>query len=189
MRYVVAALIPGLLLVGGLSCGQARTYEGPNTEPGNDAQQTARIDDSQEEPLLLEDEPLLLEDGPLLLDDDAGAEASEGGADNSRCHVCHVNYFDEAIAVKHARVGIGCSDCHGQSDAHIADESWAWGGNGTAPDKMFGRDKVTPFCMGCHSGDELKEPQHEAIVAQKGEEVCTDCHGRHRLATRKCKWR
>ena len=30
------------------------------------------------------------------------------------------------------------------SDAHIADESWASGGNGTAPDIMYTRDKINP---------------------------------------------
>ena len=37
--------------------------------------------------------------------------------------------------------------CHGVSDAHIADESWASGGNGTAPDIMYPRDKINPSCL------------------------------------------
>ncbi|MHC4559092.1 MAG: hypothetical protein ACYS80_17520 [Planctomycetota bacterium] len=73
--------------------------------------------------LLLDDEPL------LLLEEAPDAEESDIiGADNSRCFVCHINYMQEDIAVIHARADIGCAGCHGESDEHIADESWASGG-------------------------------------------------------------
>jgi hypothetical protein len=138
-----------------------------------------------ESPLLLEDEPL------LLLDDTPDTAASNGPvADNSRCFVCHINYAQEEIAVTHARANIGCATCHGASDAHIADESWASGGNGTAPDIMYPRDKINAACMKCHSKDELDGPQHEPVFADAAEQkVCTDCHGDHRLPQRRCKWK
>jgi hypothetical protein len=153
--------------------------------------QGAKADGGQEEPLLLEDEPLLLEDEPLLLGDESEKASVDGGADNSRCHVCHINLSQEELAVTHARAAIGCAGCHGASDAHIADESWASGGNGTAPDTMFPKDKINPFCTGCHADSMPKEPQHEEIIAGTSDKVCTDCHGKdHRLPLpRKCKWK
>lgn len=63
----------------------------------------------------------------LLLGDGPGANPSAGPtADNSRCHVCHIKYTFEDIAVAHARANIGCADCHGESDDHISDEFWSW---------------------------------------------------------------
>ena len=135
-----------------------------------------------------------IDEEPLLLLDDGEEEfltPSGPVADNSRCHVCHINYIQEDIAVIHARANIGCADCHGQSDAHIADESWAWGGNGTAPDIMFPQAKINPFCMGCHTEDKIDGIQHRDVLAGKDPEhkYCTDCHGEHRLARRRCKWK
>ena len=128
--------------------------------------------------------PLLLEDEP------AGAASSKPAADNSRCFVCHANYMEEKTAVTHAQANIGCAHCHGASDAHIADESWASGGNGTAPDRMYPRDKVNPSCMQCHTKDKIDTPQHVAVLADtEGKQVCTGCHGTHRLPQRRCKWK
>jgi hypothetical protein len=111
-------------------------------------------------------------------------------ADNSRCFVCHINYIDEDIAVTHARVNMGCANCHGESDEHIADESWASGGNGTAPDIMYPRAKINPFCMGCHPKEKIDIEQHKPLFTDTTEEkYCTDCHGEHRLTNRKCKWK
>jgi len=135
--------------------------------------------------LLLEDEPL------LLLGEDSEPAASDGPvADNTRCFVCHANYLDEKIAVAHARVNIGCARCHGESDAHIADESWGSGGNGTAPDIMYPRKAINPACMKCHPKDKIDTPQHEPVfVTGPDAKVCTDCHGDHRLSVRRCTWK
>jgi hypothetical protein len=140
---------------------------------------------ADEPPLLLDDEPL------LLLNDEEPSETTEASeADNSRCFVCHANYLDEKIAVTHARAGIGCANCHGESDAHIADESWGSGGNGTAPDIMFPMDTIIPSCMRCHPKDKIDIPDHKPVFAQSTEKkVCTDCHGDHRLTVRRCTWK
>lgn len=135
-------------------------------------------------------EPLLLlnDEAPLLLDDEEGA----GGpvADNSRCFVCHLNYMREDIAVVHASAGIGCQGCHGESSPHIADESWAEGGNGTAPDIMYAREKVNPACMACHPKEKIDTAVHKAVLSATAEKIyCTDCHGTHRLEERKLKWK
>ncbi|MCX5645985.1 MAG: hypothetical protein NTZ17_15100 [Phycisphaerae bacterium] len=128
---------------------------------------------------------------PLLLEDEPAVQGSNGpAADNNRCFVCHVNYLQEKLAVTHAKANIGCARCHGASDAHIADESWASGGNGTAPDLMYPRDKINPSCMHCHPKDKIDTPQHQAVLTDtEGKQVCTDCHGSHRLPQRRCKWK
>ena len=128
----------------------------------------------------------------LLLDDGEEAPRPPTGpvADNSRCFVCHLNYAMESLAVVHAKADIGCAKCHGPSDAHIADESWTWGENGTAPDIMYPRPKINPFCLTCHPQDKIDAEQHKALFAGTSEKkYCTDCHGAHRLAERKCKWK
>ncbi len=130
-------------------------------------------------------------DEPLLLLDDEEEVKKLVGADNSRCHVCHLNYAAEPLAVNHARVNIGCAKCHGPSDAHIDDESWAEGGNGTAPDIMYPRDKINPACLACHPKEKLLPKTHRDFLAGKTvQKVCTDCHGEeHRLLKRKLKWK
>ncbi len=130
---------------------------------------------------------LLLDDGPTT------NTPAPGTADNSRCQVCHLNFMTERLAASHARTNIGCATCHGPSDAHIADESWASGGNGTPPDKMFTRSQVYHSCLACHTGEQVfaKVQKHGpfwwSIASQ--EKICTDCHGQHRMVKRRCKWK
>ena len=142
---------------------------------------------ADEEPLLLldEDPPLLLDEGEEQFQPPSGRVA-----DNSRCFVCHMSYMKEKLAVIHARQNIGCADCHGNCDEHIADESWAWGKNGTPPGIMYLPEKINPFCMGCHPKDKIDKSQHKGLFAGTAKEkYCTDCHGDHRLDKRKCKWK
>ena len=182
MRYFILALILTLGFIVMISCEQNRA---------NNSESNREILTDNEAPLLLDDEPLLLDDEPLLLEDNPVGSPSGPMADNSRCHVCHINYVNEDIAVVHARNGIGCADCHGQSDSHIDDESWAWGGNGTAPEIMYLPEKINPFCMGCHTKDKIDTKEHKDVLAGKDPEhkYCTDCHGEHRLVRRRCKWK
>ena len=172
---VVAAVI-------GMGCGQIKAKQESKTDAEPSIGQQPTMDD---EPLLLDDEPL------LLLDDSPDVESPAGlVADNSRCFVCHINYMQEDIAVIHARVNIGCADCHGDCDAHIADESWASGGKGTPPGIMYPPAKINPFCMSCHPKEKIDTEQQKPLSAGTAEEkYCTDCHGDHRLAQRRCKWK
>jgi hypothetical protein len=105
-------------------------------------------------------------------------------ADNSRCHVCHINYDEEELAVTHAQAGIGCEECHGKSYAHADDEA-----NVTAPDVIYPKEKINAFCLSCHPADKLPE-DHKAILAGTAAdaEYCTDCHGDHRLGYRTQHW-
>ena len=180
MKYYLQVFMLVAICIVGVGCEQAESVQKPQAG-GESAVKPA---EKSEAPLLLDDEPL------LLLDDEPGAGQSNGPeANNSRCFVCHINYMQEDIAVVHARADIGCAGCHGQSDEHIADESWASGGNGTAPDIMYPGQKINPFCMGCHAKDKINTDQHKPLFANIEKMVCTDCHGNHRLAVRKCKWK
>ena len=181
--WVVVSALAAVLMVAcerqevGLSRHEPRVGERP---------QTAKTSGGDEEPLLLLDE-----EPPLLLDGNEESAAPKGPvADNSRCHVCHLNYAREELAVQHARANIGCADCHGNCDEHIADESWAWGENGTPPGIMYPRPKINPFCLNCHPKDKIPAAEHKALFAGTSKKkYCTDCHGAHRLAKRKCKWK
>ncbi|MCH8119986.1 MAG: cytochrome c3 family protein [Planctomycetes bacterium] len=189
MKYYFSTLLLAAVAVAGTGCEQVKSTQKEQKNPERPAdRQIASTPET-----VTDDEPLLLlDDEPLLLLDDEPDEDSstESMADNSRCFVCHINYMDEDIAVTHARVNIGCADCHGESDEHIADESWAWGGNGTPPDIMYPRAKINPFCMGCHPKDKIDTEQHKPLFAGTiKEKYCTDCHGNHRLVNRKCKWK
>ncbi len=183
MKYYLFVFVLALACVFGIGCEQGEKAE--KLEVRNESDAEVANEQEDEAPLLLDDdEPL------LLLDDDESAEESdEPQADNSRCFVCHINYMAEDIAVIHARADIGCAGCHGESDEHIADESWASGGNGTAPDTMFPKPKIVPFCMGCHPKDKIDTVQHKPLFENIEKMVCTDCHGEHLLPIRRCKWK
>ena len=140
-----------------------------------------------------DDKPLMLADDPPLLLDDGPEDDPDAGpvADNSRCLHCHLNLADEELAMTHARADIGCAKCHGNCDAHIADESWASGGNGTPPGIMYPRDKVQAACMKCHPRDKIDIDEHaDWLTGKVKDKICTDCHGKHRIpGPRKCKWK
>ena len=182
MRYCFLTLVLAAAAVAEMGCEQIKVEQKSKT--------TTELGTSSE--CVTDDEPLLLDDEPLLLlDDGPGVDLPVGsGADNSRCYVCHMNYVQEDIAATHARVNIGCAHCHGNCDAHIADESWAWGGNGTPPGIMYRRPEINPFCMDCHPKNKIDTEQHKPLfVNSVGKKYCTDCHCGHRLAHRECKWK
>lgn len=144
----------------------------------NSREEATADDLESEEPLLLLDDAEPLEE----LDRPAGP-----AADNSRCHVCHINYETEELAVQHARADIGCEKCHGPSDAHCADED-----NITPPDIMYSMAKINTSCMAtaCHPKDEIDDPNHRTaldyLAADKT--YCTNCHGEHILSHRTRRW-
>ncbi len=177
MKYYLLVFVAVCVVV--IGCGQEESLREPETNSVPNTQ-----------PAVKDQTPLLLEDEPSLLLDESGLDQPDGPqADNSRCFVCHINYMQEDIAVIHARANIGCAGCHGESDEHIADESWASGGNGTAPGIMYPAVKINPFCMGCHTKDKIDTEQHKPLFTNFEKTVCTDCHGSHRLEVRKCKWK
>jgi hypothetical protein len=105
-------------------------------------------------------------------------------ADNSRCFVCHINYQDEKMVVKHAAKNIGCELCHGTCDDHCNDEN-----NITAPDKFYTREEGNKLCLACHDPKNMNQVIHKNILAGTFErKYCGDCHGDHRLPNRTRHW-
>jgi len=131
--------------------------------------------------------PQVSDEPPLLLEDHNEQESpapTDPVADNSRCHVCHINYADEELAVLHARANISCEQCHGPSDAHCSDED-----NITPPEIMYPLEKIDSFCITCHPKDQIDIQPHEPLLEGTTEKkYCTDCHGEHRLSYRTRKW-
>jgi len=107
-------------------------------------------------------------------------------ADNSYCYVCHLNYQGEELTHNHEISGVGCEMCHGISDRHSADEDGL-----TPPDRMFPKVKINTFCTECHVKGNIEhinvhKPLFNKAVDDKN--VCTDCHGKHRLNVRTRVW-
>jgi hypothetical protein len=152
------------------------------------------------EPILQIDENKPIVENPLVAENTAVKEntqaepikptveldvLSDSNVDNGPCFACHVNFKNEALTTVHAQTNIGCTQCHGLSEAHRSDED-----NVTPPDVMFLKVEVKSFCMGCHIGDSMNIPDHESVITQTDplKACCTDCHGEHRLNYRTRKW-
>jgi len=124
--------------------------------------------------------------GPSLAPEHGLTTPTGAAADNSRCHVCHINYEDEVLAVTHAQAHIGCERCHGASDAHCSDED-----NVTPPDVMYPPARLNASCMKCHRRDTIDLKPHKPLFdgsAPLRKRHCTDCHGEHRLGYRTRNW-
>ncbi len=111
-------------------------------------------------------------------------------ADNESCYVCHANYKEEELVVRHGQGDIGCIDCHGASEAHRNDED-----NVTPPDKMYAPGDIDDMCLNCHdthdatAKDVLQRWQSRCShKTDPNTLVCTDCHFHHRLAFRTVWW-
>lgn len=94
------------------------------------------------------------------------------------CAQCHVDCEDELAGTVHLQQSVGCTKCHGPSEAHAADEN-----NEVAPDRVFAQHDVDPFCRTCHECGRGSASQPVAADAQK--KICTDCHGAHDLKLNK----
>jgi hypothetical protein len=106
-------------------------------------------------------------------------------ADNGPCVACHLNFKNEPLTTVHAQANIGCTQCHGPSEAHRTDED-----NITPPDVMFTKAQIKSSCSGCHTGDSMNIPAHKSVIPQADplKAFCTDCHGEHHLNYRTRIW-
>ncbi len=87
------------------------------------------------------------------------------------CQQCHVDVEQEFIGSVHFNEDIACTDCHGPSEGHLADEN-----NDVKPDELFARHDVDRLCSDCHRcarREEADPPGHS--------KVCTECHGWHAI--------
>ncbi len=147
--------------------------------PAGGSEGPLRLDSAEAAALLgIDDEP-----PPAVV---ANADAGKR-VDNSRCLVCHGNFADEELSVIHAANGVGCERCHGPCNAHCSDEN-----NITPPDVMYPRDSIVKACMVCHPADKLSNKEHHWDVFApkdgKPKKVCSECHSKHRIATRDVRW-
>jgi hypothetical protein len=128
---------------------------------------------------------------PLLLNEPGGAKGPPPGpvADNLACYCCHGNYKEEPFVQTHAKANVGCVKCHGASNAHRNDEH-----NITPPDVMFPPERIAEGCQPCHATHDVSAVkliarwQEQCPKTDPAKIVCTDCHGRHRLTSRKVRW-
>jgi len=98
------------------------------------------------------------------------AEAMEQ-ASATGCALCHVDVGEETRDASHRREGVGCVECHGESEGHVEDEN-----NEVPPDEVFARQDVDRLCADCH--DCSRDVDIEPETAESGK-VCTDCHRAH----------
>lgn len=108
---------------------------------------------------------------------------------NAGCYVCHVTFVREELTTTHLAARIACTRCHGISAGHANDENIG----ATKPDVIIKGAQINPFCRRCHSTHDVAP---EKVVARWQERmagkavapappltaVCTDCHGRHKIA-------
>jgi hypothetical protein len=134
-----------------------------------------------------QDAPLLLDEPPAKKD---ATPPTGPVADNTACYVCHTNYQEESMVVEHAKVNVGCVNCHGQSFDHRNDED-----NITPPDIMYPTAKIDPGCQKCHEQHDVaatlvidRWQQRCPAKTNPKDIVCTDCHGEHRLKSRTVRW-
>jgi len=91
------------------------------------------------------------------------------------CTICHVDVGDEFAGSKHAEEEITCTDCHGPSEGHAADEN-----NRVKPDVVFVRGDVDRLCGDCHDCSR-PGPTKPPDPVPDGWKMCTECHGSHEL--------
>ena len=85
------------------------------------------------------------------------------------CQQCHVDVETKYVKSRHSAAKVACTNCHGPSKGHLADEN-----NEVKPDVRFVRAEVDRLCGKCHACSRPAE-------MRAGEKVCTDCHGSHVL--------
>jgi hypothetical protein len=95
------------------------------------------------------------------------------------CTLCHVDIGDLFAGSKHESAAIGCTTCHGPSKGHVADEN-----NDVKPDEMFARNDVDRICGTCHECTRRIPAGWENLPVEQ-RQVCTECHGSHKLLVEK----
>jgi len=89
------------------------------------------------------------------------------------CQQCHVNVEKKYFKSLHFKKKVSCTDCHGPSKGHVADEN-----NDIKPDQVFTRKDVDRLCSKCHDCSRTITAEEKALPADK-QQVCTQCHRAH----------
>lgn len=126
--------------------------------------------------------PLVVDkNAPLLLDAPITTEhpPTEAETKNATCFVCHANYEQEPLALRHAKANLGCSNCHGETIAHKNDESHL-----TPPDKMYPTSEIDGACRKCHTSHDVQPAGivrrwKERSGDKKTDVLCKECHESH----------
>ncbi len=185
-RICFGVLLSGLVLATGRYVGDVAHWG----MPGLVASVMADEEKKNELPPLMidDDEPLLLLEEPE--EEEKSATEIKALTKNQPCFVCHVNYQEEPLAAGHAKMGVSCVDCHGNSFPHRNDEN-----NTTPPDRMYPADQIEKACTECHRAHDAPAVKVIARWQKRCPDkkdpktiVCTDCHGQHRLKVRTVQW-
>jgi len=148
-------------------------------------------DDAEDDlaPLVVDTDTPLLLDEPSDTDSASSRPATKAEAENPACFVCHANYSEEPLVVRHAADDVGCTKCHGTSYPHRNDENHT-----TAPDHIYAAEAIAPLCKKCHDAHKIEPEKLETVRKERSDKpasdpvVCTDCHGKHRLPRRSVRW-
>ncbi len=115
-----------------------------------------------------------------------GAAVIDPLGPNAACYVCHITFVHEELSTGHQAKKVTCVTCHGLSAGHANDEKIG----ATPPDVRYARGQIDAACRKCHEHHNV--PAREVLVRflerklpARAEPVCTDCHGRHRIAAAK----
>jgi len=153
----------------------------PTTESEPADIQAAPVTDNEAEttvgppPLIVDTSAPLLLDEPTEEEDAFAIATTQAAVENTACFVCHANYKTEFLVECHAKINIGCVNCHGESSAHQNDEN-----NITPPETMYSAEKIDPFCRSCHNAHDI--PPRKIIAhwlehkAEKTDLSCQGCH-------------
>jgi hypothetical protein len=94
------------------------------------------------------------------------------------CTLCHVDVEDEYVESVHFDEQVACTDCHGPSKEHLADEN-----NEVKPEELFARKDTDRLCSECHECSRTI-PTGWSDLPREKRQVCTECHGAHEFSER-----
>ena len=109
------------------------------------------------------------------------------------CRPCHSENAKDFLSHPHAKAGLSCGTCHGESVAHR--ES----GGGADPDRVAAPDQTPALCGTCHNQptanaadsavtllSQYQSSKHGVFVAERSKvraPHCATCHGAHGVRT------
>jgi hypothetical protein len=107
------------------------------------------------------------------------------------CRPCHTETTADFVSHPHAKNGLSCDTCHGESVRHRESAG------GADPDRIAAPDQVPALCGGCHDRavenaggasttllGQYQASKHGVFVAERSKvraPHCATCHGEHGL--------